>query len=386
MAEYTILITDKNLVVAGDPIVNWITLDVTLRFNEPSSGLFTVPGHSWVREQFAPGNRVAVIRDGAVLIAGPIEKWLYERSDDGDNAGDGMLTVNFADDLAWIAARLAYPNPALAPEAQTTDNWTFTGNAELAMHALVNGNAGPGALTARRVPQLAMGATAGVGSSITVTAELMEPVCDVLRRAALAGGGLGFRTRQVGTSILYEVYAPPDVSGSVRFGFGLGNMKYLAYEVTAPTVSAAIVGGQGTGADRFVLERVNTTDQTAWGRTEKHVSRPGGDPTADLQADGDEVLAESGETARLPSNVVDTPDQMYGVHYDLGSRVAIESWPGQQVIDVVQTVHLQAWPTAGEYVSATVGSHAASNDPAWVQRMREMDRRVGRLERTVTSV
>lgn len=386
MTEHIILVTDKNLSVVGDPLVNWTTLDVTLRFNEPGSGLFTVPGYPWVREQLAASRRVVVIRDGVIIQSGPIEKWVYERSDDGENAGDGMVTVNWADDLAWVAGRLAYPNPALTPEAQTTDNWTYTGNAELGMHSLVNLNAGPGALVARRVPSLVMGATTGAGSTIDIKAEFFEPVCDVLRRAALAGGGLGFRTRQVGTQIQFQVYAPPDVSGSVRFGFGLGNLKYIAYEVTAPTVTTAIVGGQGTGADRFVLQRTDTTDEAAWGRLEKLVSRPGSDPTAELQADGDEALAEGGETARLPSNVVDTPDQQYGIHYDLGSKVAVESWPGEQIVDIVQTVHLQAWPTAGEVVSATVGSQAASNDPAWVKRLRDMDRRVGRLERTVTSV
>lgn len=386
MHEHIILLTDKNLTVVGDPLVNWVTLDVTLRFNEPGSGLFTAPGYPWVREQLAASHRVVVIRDGVILQAGPIEKWLYERSDDGENAGDGMLTVNWADDLAWVAGRVAYPNPALTPPNQVTDNWTFTGNAEAGMHSLVNLNAGPGALTARRVPSLVMGSTTGAGSTIDIKAEIFEPVCDVLRRAALAGGGLGFRVVQVGSQLQFQVYEPDDVSGTVRFGFGLGNLKYIGYEVTAPSVTTAIVGAQGSGADRFALERTNTAAETAWGRLEKHVARPGSDPTAELQADGDEALAEGGETARLPSNVADTPDQRYGVDYDLGYKVAIESWPGEQIVDVVQTVHLQAWPTAGEVVSATVGSHAASNDPSWVKRLREIDRRVGRLERSVTSV
>jgi hypothetical protein len=385
VTDHLILITDRTLNVVGDPIVNWTNLDVTLRFNEPGSGLFVAPGHSWVRQQLHPGNRVVVIRDGEVLTAGPVEKWIYERSDDGENAGDGVITVHFADDLATIAGRLAYPDPALEPEAQVSDNWTFSGNAELGMRELVNDNAGPGALSARQIPQLALGTLAGVGDTIDITAAIMEPVLEVLRRAALAGGGLGFRTRQSGTQILFEVYEPPDVSAEVRFGFNLGNLKYVAYEVNAPTVTSAIVGGQGAGADRFTLERNNLGTEGAWGRLEKHIARPGNDATAELEADGDEALAEGDETARLPSNIADTPDQQFGVHYQLGSRVSIESWPGEAITDIVQTVHLQAWPTAGEVVAATVGSQAASSDPAWVQRVREIDRRVGRLERTVSS-
>lgn len=383
MPDYTLLVTDQYLTVVGDPIVCWTQIDVTLRFNEPSSGMFIAPGYAWVRSQIAPGRRVVVVRDASILIAGPIEGWQYERSDDGDNAGDGTLTVNFTDDLALIAARLTYPNPALTPSTQTTDNWTYTGNAELALRALVDGNAGPSALPARQIPQLVLGGIAGVGTSLTSQAERMEGLGAVLRRIAVNGGGLGFRTRQQGQQILFEVYQPTDLSGQVMFGFGLGNLKYISYEVSAPTATAAIVGGQGEGADRFLLERVNDGGQQAWGRTETLVSRPGNDPTADLNAAGDEALAEGAEKARLPASTADTPAQMYGRDYGLGSKVSIESWPGSVVIDLVMTVHVQVYPTAGEVVSTTVGSQEDSTDPLWLQRLRAIDTRVGYLERNV---
>jgi hypothetical protein len=381
--DYLILITDQNLTVVGDPIACWTSIDVTLRFNEPSSGLFTAPGFPWIREQMAPGYRVVVIRDQKILTAGPIEKWMYERSDDGENAGDGTLTVNFADDLALVVARLTYPDPTLTPSAQVIDNWTNTGNAEVQLRTLADLNAGPGALTDRRIPQLALGTLAGVGTSITSTAERMEPLGNVMRRIAVNGGGLGFRTRQENQQILFEVYQPQDKADQVVFGFGAGNLKYVAYEVTAPTATTAIVGGQGEGADRFLIERVNAGGQGSWGRMETLVNRPGNDPVADLNAAGDEALAEGAETARLPTTTADTPFQRYGIDYDLGTRVSVESWPGSMISDVVATVHVQAWPTSGEYVSSTVGSQAESSDPAWIQRMRAMDRRLGYLERNV---
>lgn len=390
--DYTILITDKNLAVVGDPIVCWITLDVTLRFNEPGSGLFTCPANPWIVSQLAAGNRVVIMRNqtvaggraGDILIAGPIEKWLFERSDDGENSGVGKLTVNFADDLAMVVARCVYPDPTLTPETQTIDRWKYgPGNAEVALRTLVNGNAGPGALTARRVPQLALGALASVGTNVTVDADRMMPMGDLMREIADNGGGIGFRTRQSGTQILFEVYAPPDKSNQVRFGFSLGNMKYLAYEVVAPTATAVVVGGQGEGADRYVMERVNATDQAAWGRLEKLVSRPGNSGTQALSDDGDKELGSSASTTRIPSNVADTDDQQFGVHYDLGTRVAVETFPGQQYTDIVVTVHLQAWATAGTYVAATVGSQAAHTDPLWVERLKAIEDRLSTVERNV---
>lgn len=388
--QYTLLVTDRNLTVVGDPIVCWTSLDITLRFNEPGSGQAVLPGYPWIRDQLQTGNRIVAIRGpdvrlglaGQVLLAGPIEERLYERSDDGENAGDGKLTVTWADDLAWIAGRVVYPNPAKTPEQQDIDEWTYTGTAELAMRALVDLNAGPHALAARRVPRLALGAVAGIGSAVSVTSRL-ETATDVLRRIADTGGGLGFRTRQDGSQILFEVYQPQDRSGEVRFSFALGNLKYVGYTLEAPKISAAIVGGQGTGADRYLIERVDAASVAAWGRVETLVSRPGTDPVADLQAAGDEALKDQSQNARLATTTMDTPSQRYGVHYDIGTTAAVQIWPGEVLTDRVTTVHLQAYATADEVVTATIGSQAASYDPAWVQRLRAIDSRVGRLERTV---
>jgi hypothetical protein len=388
--RYTLLVTDRHLRVVGDPIVCWTSIDTTLRFNEPGSGQAVMPGHPWIREQMQTGNRIVVIRGpapeldypGEVLLAGPIEERLFERSDDGENAGAGKLTITYADDLAWIAGRVTYPNPQRMPHEQDRDTWEFTGRAEHGLHQLINSNAGPTALPQRRVPSLVIGPPTGVGGDISVTSRL-EPVTDVARRIAATGGGLGFRTRQIGQQIVFEVYQPADKSKQVRFSFELGNLRYAGYTLKAPTVSAAIVGGQGTGADRHLIERTNPAASTAWGRVETLVSRPGNDPAGELQAAGDEALADGGENARLATTTMDTPQQRYGIHYGLGTRVSVEVWPGEALTDRVQTVHLQAFATAGEVVTATVGSQAASADPDWIRRLRAIDHRVGRLERVV---
>lgn len=388
---YIILITDQTLQVIGDPITDWETLDVTIRFNEPSSGLFTAPAYPEIVDQLVPGCRVVVMRylddgdgsgyTGTILVAGPVEQWMVERADDGENSGVGNVTVNFADDLAKVVAREVYPDPALAPADQVTDSWSFTGNAEEGLRQIVNLNAGPGALLARRVLQLALPSSAGVGTSVTITTDRMQPIGDVMRQIADTGGGLGFRTRQSGTQILFEVFAPVDRSGTVRFGFGLGNLKYLAYEVTSPKATTAIVGGQGEGADRFVTERNNVEDEAAWGRYETLVSRPG--TSATLDDDGDKQLGDDAATVRVAANVADTADQRYGVAYQIGDTAAIETGPGTQIADRVVTVHVQAWPTSGEVVQATIGSQAAKTSPMWVQRLQAIEDRLGTVERNV---
>lgn len=382
--DHTLLITDRDLNVVGDPVTVWTRLDLTLKFNEPGHGSFVVPGYPWIRDQLNAGCRIVAIRNRQVVMAGPFEQSLYERSDDGENAGVGVLTVDFSDDLASICGRLAHADPALDADSQTTDNWQYVGNAELALRELVNLNAGPGALAARRVPHLVLGTLAGVGSSITLKTERFETLGAAMRRAAFAGGGLGFRTTQVDDEIHFQVYDPPDQSDSVRFSVGLGNLRYVGYEWAAPKVTTVYVGGQGEGADRRVIERTDAGQEAAWGRIEQLLARPGNAATAELEEDGDKALSEDGESVRLATSAVDTPDQRYGIHYGLGDRVAVEPWQGAQVTDLVLTVHIAVYPTAGEVVTTTIGSQASSTESAYVRSLRALEDRLGRLERVVT--
>lgn len=383
MVDYTILVTDADLNVLGDPITTWTSIDVTLRFNEPGSGQFVAPGDDWIRDQLQAGCRVVVIRNGVVLISGPMEDYLEEQSDDGENAGVGTVTVSFGDDLAKIVARQAYQNPALTPETQATDHWTFTGNAEDGLRQFVDTQAGPGARAERRIPHLVLGSDNGVGTSITVSADLMGPAGDLMRDMASTGGGLGFRAVQdtANQQILFQVYQPADKSNSVRFGFGLGNLKYRSYQLSAPKVTTVIVGGQGTGADRYVTARTNSAEEASWGRYESLVSARG--TAADLADQGDKALADGAATTRVVASVVDTEDQRFPDDYGLGDKVAIEGRRGTDFADVVQNVHIQVYATAGEIVSAMVGSQAATTDPYWVKRLQDIDAKLNQLARSV---
>jgi hypothetical protein len=375
-AEYTLLVTDKNLNVLGDPIANWKTIDLTLKFNEPSTGQFTVPGYAYVRNQVSRGNRITCIRRvlgvSKVVLSGPIESIQYERSDDGENSATGMLTVTWADDLAQLAGRLTYPDPTKTPETQTTDYWVYKGNAEIGMLKLVNTQAGPGAQAIRQIPKLTVAAAKGVGSTIEVSSTVgparFIPLTECLRDMASRGGDLGFRTVQSMTSktITFEVFQPRDLSGPIRFGFDLGNLKYLGYELGAPEATVALVGGQfdvdnvTAGADKFVMEVKNNTDVAAWGRFEEYLPRPGNDPVADLTQEALKDLGEKAESTRVTSTAADTLDQRYGVHYDVGDKVSIQVFPGQAITDVVRMVHIQVFPTAGEVVNTTIGTQATT--------------------------
>lgn len=373
----TLLVTDPTLEVVGE-IDCWTGIEATRRFNEVGSGEFVAPAKPAVMDLLEPGHRILLIRDGQTFLAGPLEKRVFKRTVD---TFPGAVTVNWAEDLALVAGRVTYPDPTLvATSTSQPAYWTASAtNAEDVMRSLVDLNAGPGALTVREVPQLVLGADAGVGVAVNFRTR-WEPLCDALRSVALAGGGLGFRTTQVGDDIQFLVYDPQDLSGEVRFSWGLGNLRGVEYDLDAPRLTAAIIGGAGEGDAREIRERLNAAAIAAWWRIESFVDRRDSSDDTELDQAGDEALADGAETARLATVTVDTEDQRYGVDFDLGDIVSVEPVPGVEVAEVVRAATLTATPKGGEVVTSLIGSQAASADPLWVRQLRAVDRRLSRLE------
>ncbi|BDH04910.1 siphovirus ReqiPepy6 Gp37-like family protein [Streptomyces seoulensis] len=377
-----LLITDENLAVQGDPLDGWTNLDATKRHNEPGSGSVDLPARPDIMAQLQPGNRLVVIRDGAVWMAGPMEiptDYTWSVTEEPH----GKVTVSFADDLATVAGYITWPAPASAWTAQPANTYrTLNTNAETIIRALVGENCGPGALVERRIPRLALGAPAGVGTATTLSTRF-EPLLDVCRRIALAGG-IGFRTQQTAGQILFDCYQPRDLTATARFSQGLGNLRSLQFKRSAPTVTHALIAGTepdiGT-TGRTYVQVADTSAAAMWWRVERYV-----DGSAQTDGNGELTQAGTEETAggaapvELATVTVDTPDLKAGRDFDLGDKVTVALPFGVEVADLVRSIRLQATPEAGEYVTTLVGSPDATTDPAMVKAIRTLSRRLGRLE------
>ncbi|WP_432124068.1 siphovirus ReqiPepy6 Gp37-like family protein [Streptomyces sp. C10-9-1] len=386
MLAIQLLVTDQDLVVQGDPIDGWSSLDTTVRFNEPASGSVVLPAYPHVMEHLQPGHRLQVIRDGELWTAGPMEvpqDFAWGIGSDGE-APPGRVTVNFSDDLAVLAGYLTWADPAevWADQPEAAAYSLTSTNAETILRTLVNLNCGPGALAARQVPNLVLGAVAGVGTTTTVSTRF-EGLLAACRRVAVDGGGLGFRTRQVAGQILFEVYAPQDLTGTARFSAGLGNLRSLTYKQSAPTVTHALVQGSEveSPAARAFVEVSDAAAASAWWRVEQLVSGSADSDTGgELTQDGTEALADGAQPVELATVTVDTEDLRAGRDFGLGDLVTVALPTGLEVSDVVRSIHLQATPDSGEHVTSVVGSPAATSDPQMVRLVRELGRRLGRIE------
>lgn len=379
----TLLVTDKNLVVQGDPLTGWTDLACDLNFNQPAAGSITLPAWPEVMAQLQPGNRLVVVRDGDIWCAGPLEAPQSFTWDLESNAEPGTVVCGFSDDLARVAGYLTYPDPTLAFSAQpagtTTRSITAT-NAETIIRTLVNENCGPGALAARQVEQLVLDSVASVGSTTSISTRL-EALLDVCRTVA-STDGLGFRTRQDAGQIKFGVYAPVDRTATARFSRDLGNLRSVSYSMIAPLATAELVQGGDITTTTGVFVEVDSGAATSWYRVEKLQDQSGvaDDTHGELTQAGTLALGDDNPQSTLTTVTVDTDDLKAGRDFGLGDKVTVVLPTGLEVADVVRTISLAATPDGGEVVTSVVGNQDQSTALSTIRVVRELSRRLGRLE------
>ena len=380
----TLLITDRHLAVQGDPLTGWTDLEVDLNFNQPASGSVTLPAWPSAMDQLQPGNRLVVIRDGDIWCAGPLEEPQSVTWDLESNAAPGTVTASFSDDLARVAGYLTYQNPAAAFAGQDPDGTVVrtitSASAEVIIRTLVNENCGPGAISARRIEQLVLGAVAGVGSTTSISTRF-EALLDVCRTLA-APDGLGFRTQQVGDEIRFGVYAPVDRTATARFSTALGNLRSVSYSLTAPLATAELVQGGDPSAASGVYVEVDSGSAATWYRIEKLQDQTGvaDDLDGELTQAGTAAFADDNPTSSLSTVTVDTDDLRAGRDFFLGDRVTVVLPSGQEVADTVRTISLAATPDTGEVVTSVIGNGDQTTVTATLKTVRELGRKVARLQ------
>lgn len=410
-AEYTLLITDPagDQVVAdpihvGDPRTGqpgWSEIRIGPRRGEAGAGTFTTSARPDILAALnTPDNRVVVLRDDpdggspTIEMAGPIERPRHGYSADRDGTdGPGVVTATFADDLVLLAERLVYPDPAQPATNQTTlTKYTISAqNPEDAMRALVNLNAGPGALLARRTPGLVLGTDNGILPGVTVSTSFTRDtvLSDALREVARLAGVAAATTPRVprfrvvqGTNELeFVVTMPDDLSASVVFSRELGNVASLEYEPEAPFDTVAIVGDATAGTGRVVKERINTTAHTAgWRRREVWVDARGAANASELEQAGDAQLEEGRPKTRYVLQAIETPSTRYGYDFRIGDLVGTEPYPGAYVPAVVLGVDIVVTPGRGEEIKPVIGVEGDQIDDRKAAELRRIQRRLAALE------
>ena len=367
-------------------------IDIITTYNQVGSWVLTLP----------PTLQNAILADTADLcisvnwngiftFGGYLETWEPIRTvDDTSGQVTDTIVLTGADYLGLVANRFAWPAPALVWTSQTAiaaDTQTAVA-CETAIKHFVNVNAGPGALAARRIPHLTVATDLTRGGTVTYSAKFTLgtdlPLMDIVRTLVATGGPLGVQVGQIGSGLVFDCYAPRDLSKTAWFSYELGNLRSHDLAVTTPTVTAALVRGQTA---YIQVDAAGTAD--AWQYAELLVDQSGSTLAADLATAAADALATGAGVATLKITTIDLPRLTFGTDYSIGDTVTIEIQPGAVYTDILSQVELIADSTGQDYVetvTATVGPLADAGvtdvtaTAKLAAKLRNLERQIKRLQ------
>lgn len=374
MTDWLLEVRDASLqrVVQVD---DWVSADLVVRFNRPGGWrLLGLPAAGAAAVAFKPGSGFIATRGAVTFLSGPLD-WPARRWD----LTHDHLDVAGPDDLCHLWDRIAHPVPATGVFSSAAYD-IRTGVAGTIVRQYVDVNAGPSALSSRRVPGLTLAVDAALGSAVTGRARLQQ-LGDLLTDLALSGGDLGFSVAQSGAGIVFDVYQPRDLTSSVIFSADLENLGELLYDQRAPTVNHVYVGGGGEGTARTFVEGSDSASISSWNRRiEQFVDQRQTSDAAELAQKRDEELAAGAERTTLAIGPVDTDAFSFGSDYRLGDQVTCVV-DGVAIRQVIREVRVELTP-AGEKVTPVLGSpRAVDPSRSLFEQVRQLAVRVNNQER-----
>jgi len=321
-----------------------------------------------------PGRRIRVMYRGVQILSGPVDGWMRIR-----NGQERYTEVWGFDDLYWLSKRVAYAEPgATFPSPGTVFTQASyadyrSGVAETMIKGWVSANA----VTRLAVPGLSVATDQARGSTGKAYGPRFESVFEAAQRIANVSG-LGLSVKQTGAGLVFDVYAP--VAQPVRLSERLQNLESWQYTVQAPTMSRAVMGGQGEALARKFLQKTLSSSETDWGIREEFHDARDVELDADLVKRADEDLATAAPTAGFSVVPRDSQAMAFATHYNLGDTVTIEDEQGVLMTDVIREVRLMHDQSGRVTVTPVTGSAEASDKSTAIYRLvRRLDKRLNRF-------
>jgi hypothetical protein len=365
-ADFTLVACDWTTRLAEIDTYEAATL--IARHNDVSTYEITLPSSSAGAQVLIAASRprVLVIANGQVYRSGPVTR--MERTLDADGAD--MLTVSGVDDLVWLRARLAHPQPATAAPPYNAQAYDVqTGPASQVIAGYANRNAGPLAVPARQVPGLTVPTPAPFGGTITTSARY-QGLLDFLVPIATAAR-IGIRIRD----LAFEVYQP---SGGAVFSTDLGTLASWSSVAEVPDMTYVYVAGQGDGTARVIRETADTQGVLDWGRIENFQDRRDTTSTTEMDQTAAETLAQGAHPIAVAMEAMDTGAQQFLRDWNVGD-LATALIGGVAITDVIVeatiTLEANAPPTISPVLGASIVTLTAWRALGSTQkRLRQLER------------
>lgn len=343
-----------------------------LRESGVGTWILRMPAENPVVQRIVEGWGVMVRDEFGVRFSGPVTKISV------DHGVTDTVEVAGVTDMVVLADRVTYPDPASGPGAQKTAYYKDSGAAGAVITRLVDRNCGPGAIAARRTRGFVVPAsTAGKPASVNTR---LKPVVEEVQKLATTGGVV-VDVVQDGVTLRLVQRPAQNLARAVRLSRDTGAVGNASMTLSAPEATVVVVGGQGEGAARQLVER--TAPTPGWGgrRIEVFQDRRDTDDPNELTKAADETLAGAAGAASTTIEVRDTPTLRFGTDYLLGDTVTVDLGGGARLSDGVRVADV-TWAETGRTVKLTVGAHSSEDDrtPAWVKKVAALARRLRGLE------
>lgn len=350
--------------------------ELVFRFNDVGTWVLNLDMDTTAADLLLdPRSGIVVYRGDTLVFSGPTTKRRRVRND-----AENSLVVSGWSDLAWLVWRLASPQPATSvPPYSSSQYDTRTGAASTIIRQYVDVNAGPGALSPRRVPLLTLAADPAVGESVTGEAR-WQTVLEIAQKLATKAANIGFDLKQVGTGLVFEVFQIIDRTEEIRFSEELGNLLAYEYEIGIPEANYVFTGGAGEGTARTILEVSDALSIAELGRLEIFRDARNHANATTQRQDANEQLLELAGEVNLEITARDLAQMAFLDHYELGDRVSavIDDEP---VTEAIREVNVTMRLDEAVLVEPKIATPKRTGLLAVLNELREHDRRLVGLER-----
>lgn len=374
--EWQVIARDPDLVRRG--FLPWDQLTIDHRHADVSSWTLTMPALPSVLSKLGPGWGAIILRNGQELLAGPLEDDGPRSWSAANDGGPGTITVTGADDLVILANELAYPDPTKSAAGQTGAAYQDVQTAlpaETVIKHYVTANVGTTRAAARADPNalhtrvLTVAADQQRGDIVTLSARF-NSLLDILQVISQAGSNLGATVTQQGSELVFDVYEPRDLTGMLRFSRESGTLISASTTVSMPTLTHAVVLGDGSTNAQVVAEVDDSATADQWRMVVRQVVAATSSTTdvTQLTQDGQAALAAGRREYARDVTIVETAQVRYPQSFQRGDLVSIvdPTRPGTVINDVISSVHIEVDASQGtkliQFNVGTTTETATSND------------------------
>lgn len=292
-----------------------------------------------------------------------------------------LVEVDILDDFAVLSEVLGWvvPTGAITEQGTAGVNWELTGPMETVLKSAVQANA---------IDRLGLPIVCApdLGRGPTITAKLrFHPLYDrlfpVVDGAGIDGTGWGVTVKQVGAQLVLDVFEPSVYPRTLTAGGGV--LREWSYDITPPTATRVVVGGQGEAQLRNFrrLEDLDRETDLNWKIERFRDARDTDDPPT-LYARGQETLDEGAGKSGLSMELSNTKTFRYGSSVKVGDRVTVQVGPGVTISDVLTEATLSWTQGDGWKTTPKIGERADDVTSKMLAQLRKMARHLSNQDRT----